>query len=298
MWGGTPLLKIFARELNAKILILAEGFSKNTTCSQIIFPDTRMYSATPLPTIEWLAHFYVPEPPFHEPIMISFINKNHYEAIIKHSDINKVSSRTPLIKKTQTKLSFVIPPPLIPESSQEPTVVLAVWTPTKRKEVLIGGQALQKMDVADKLANKLFLEKLQETVESIQKAMLTETRWKTYATQLNLKNWGNKVPKLMRALVSRIDEKLAYVKDMKKKRPDWGNEIIVNMWEQKIRLSAINHEQQEVKNLCINIIARMAELPVPVKKEDKRALLEDPSLWKDLLQLSNGTFTTELEPMA
>ena len=295
LWGGTPLLKMFARELNSKILVLAEGFTPNTTCSQIIFPDTRMYSATPLPATEWLAHFYVQEPPFNEPIMITFVNKNHYEAILKPSFIIPTSSTKLNTNNILNITSSVLQPPSH-EKCQEPLDLNNLWKPTKRKEVLIGGQALQKFDQAEKNANKLFLENMHVSVESLQKTMLTEERWKNYAGQLNLKNWGNKVPKLMRALVSRIDEKLAYVKDLKKKRPDWGNEIIVTMWEQKLRLAAINEGKLEVKKQCVDTIARLAELPTPVKKEDKKALLEEPTLWKELHRASNGTFASELEP--
>ena len=100
----------------------------------------------------------------------------------------------------------------------------------------------------------------------------------------------------MRELINRIEEKMLYVKELKKNRNGWGNEIVVTMWEQKMRLTVINHPDQEVKKLCLNVLANLAALPVPVKRKDKKAILSDSTLWASLEKLTGGELQSETEP--
>ena len=298
LWGSTPLLKILSKELNAKILILAQGFQGEGTYGQIVFPDSRNYSITSLPIIDWLAHYYIPEKNFLEPILICFSDNIHYDAIIKGLSVKpKVSSakKPSSGNKSSTLLDFfspaaaLVPPPKLQATNSS-------WTPSSRKEALIGGQTAGKLPPEEKEKNRVYLSQLATKVEKTQKLILSEPKWKTYSTQVNLKNWGQKVPKLMRELINRMEEKMLYVKELKKNRNGWGNEVVVNMWEQKIRLTAINHTNPQVKQLCLGILAKLAELPVPVKREDKKSILSDPTLWSELDLLTEGEFPSESEP--
>ena len=298
LWGSTPLLKILSKELNAKILVMAQGFQLEGTYGQIVFPDSRNYSVTSLPIVEWLAHYYIPESTFMEPIMICFTGNIHYDAIIKGQTRKPIASS---VKKPSPKgkspiiTDFFSPAmPLIPAPNLQ--VTTSSWSSSARKETLIGGQTAGKLPPEEKEKNRVFLAELATKVEKIQKLMLLEPKWKTYSTQVNLKNWGQKVPKLMRELINRIDEKMLYVKELKKNRNGWGNEVVVNMWEQKIRLTAINHRNLEVKQQCLNTLAKLAELPVPIKREDKKAILSDATLWATLDKLTEGELPSETEP--
>ena len=73
-------MRILAKSLNRKILILYETKDK-APYGEIVFPD--LGEVRILPIYHWLAHYYIPEQHFQEPIMIVFRFGCHFDAIVR-----------------------------------------------------------------------------------------------------------------------------------------------------------------------------------------------------------------------
>ena len=295
-WGSYPLIKIMSRELNVKILCLTESADENYTYGELTFPDTRRMADTAIPIKQWLAHLYVPESDFNEPILLCFVHTNHYDALIKprtaHSQVQK--NRTPRTRG-KTLVQPKVAESLIPPPTENPKGLLG-WTPTSRPEGLLGGQKLAKLDPQVKAQNEKHLEAVKARFSQIQSAMLQEEKWKNQPQLEQVKAlWGTKAPLYMREAISRLDEKLIYIRDMKKNRNVWGSEIELQMQEQKLTFIQQDQKEKVVAELAKKALNRLKNLSAQAGRNTRKSILADPGLWRNIEKASKGKYLAEFE---
>ena len=293
-WGSTPLVKMLSHALNVKILTLTVGTDQEMTYGEISFPDYTMTNH-PLPIKEWLAHYYVQEPPYADPLLICHIHGNHYEAIMKSP--NAVTIR---VQKSPAKIQ----PKLTSFFTEKSPQSLPVNTPIKGKlwfgtafpDALVGGQNLVKIDPPIKTQIDIFVKEVNSKFDALQEEVLSEEKWQKYSELKNKKNLGPKAPKVMKEIISRLDEKLVYVKGMVKNRNAWGTELVLQVQEQKVRLISSDKNLPEVSELATKLLARYEKLPATANRDSRRSVIADVKFWRAVESQSNGKYSNETEP--